>query len=447
MAKKSPGFICTECGAPSVKWTGSCGRCSTWGSVEPTASEVSAADATDLVALETFDGSQAVPVPTGIGECDRVLGGGLVPGSVTLLSGEPGIGKSTLSLQIALSVAASGASVVVVTGEEAPSQVAARASRLGIIPTSLSVIDDTSVDVIEATLRQTRPQLVVIDSIQTLVVPSVDGTPGSVVQVRAAAHRLTELAKSTTISVVFIGHVTKDGTLAGPRLLEHVVDTVIAFSGDRHHDLRFLRTSKHRFGPTNDVGLFEMTGMGLCGVEDPSARFLADRCVGAPGSIVVPALDERRPVLAEIQALTSPNGDRPSNLSSQGVGAGRLKLVAAVLEQRAGVKLWGSDIFASAAGGAEVKDPGADLGLALAIGSAVTGRAHGSDVVAGGEMGLAGEVRSVAQLDRRLQEAHRLGFRRAIVPASAPDGPVGLKLFRVSTLGEALSAAEQVSAC
>ncbi len=445
MAKKPPGFICTECGAPSVKWTGSCGRCSTWGSIEPTVSGVSGAAATDLVALSSFDGSQAIPVPTGIGECDRVLGGGLVPGSVTLLSGEPGIGKSTLSLQMARSVAASGASVVVVTGEEAPSQVAARASRLGTVPPTLCVIDDTSIEVIEATLHQARPQLVVIDSIQTLVVPDIDGTPGSVVQVRAAAHRLTDLAKSTNISVVFIGHVTKDGTLAGPRLLEHVVDTVISFSGDRHHDLRFLRTSKHRFGPTNDVGLFEMTSTGLRGVEDPSARFLADRCVGAPGSIVVPALDERRPVLAEIQALTSPNGDRPPILSNQGVGASRLKLVAAVLEQRAGVKLWGNDVFASAAGGAEVKDPGADLGLALAIASAVTGRAHGSEVVACGEIGLAGEVRSVAQLDRRLQEAHRLGFRRAIVPSSAPDGPLGLRLVRVSTLGEALAAVNLAS--
>ncbi len=446
MAKKTTSFICKECHAPSVKWTGSCGRCGVWGSVEEVRLVVSSGQSVDLVSLVAFDGTQSVPVPTGLPECDRVLGGGLVAGSVTLLSGEPGIGKSTLSLQIALSVASTGAAVVVVTGEEAPSQVAARASRLGDIPPSLSVIDDTSVDVIEATLRQARPQLVVIDSIQTLVVPGVDGAPGSIVQVRSAAHRMTELAKSTDISVVLIGHVTKDGTLAGPRLLEHVVDTVVAFTGDRHHDLRFLRTSKHRFGPTSDVGLFEMTAEGLRGVEDPSARFLADRCVGAPGSIVVPALDERRPVLAEIQALTSPNGDRPPNLSSQGVGAGRLKLVAAVLEQRAGVKLWGSDIFASAAGGAEVKDPGADLGLALAIRSAVTGRAHAPDVVACGEVGLAGEVRSVAQLDRRLQEAHRLGFRRAIVPASAPDGPTGLKLFRVSNLLEAVNAVESVLA-
>lgn len=445
MAKKTTSFLCSKCQAPSVKWTGSCNRCGEWGSVEEVGSVVSAAKATDLLSLRSFDGAQAVPVPTGIGECDRVLGGGLVPGSITLLSGEPGIGKSTLSLQIALSVANSGSSVVVVTGEEAPGQVAARASRLGEIPASLSVIDDTSIDVIDATLRLSRPQLVVVDSIQTLTVPEVDGTPGSVVQVRAAAHRLTELAKSTDISVVIIGHVTKDGTLAGPRLLEHVVDTVVSFTGDRHHDLRFLRTSKHRFGPTTDVGLFEMTGSGLQGVEDPSARFLADRCVGAPGSIVVPALDERRPVLAELQALTSPNGDRPPQLSGQGIGQGRLKLVAAVLEQRAGVKLFGNDIFASAAGGADVKDPGSDLGLALAIRSAVTGRAYAPDLVACGEIGLAGEVRSVAQLDRRLQEAHRLGFRRAIVPASAPDGPTGLQLIRVSTLAEAVGAVERVS--
>ncbi len=368
-----------------------------------------------------------------------MLGGGLVAGSVTLLSGEPGIGKSTLTLQLACSVASSGAGVVLVTGEEAPAQVAARASRLGPIPSSLVVLDDTTVDTIVSTLAAERPAVAVIDSIQTLRVAHIDASPGSVSQVRESAARLVAVAKAEAISLVLIGHVTKDGALAGPRLLEHVVDTVLSFTGDRHHDLRFLRAVKHRFGPTTDVGLFEMSGMGLEAVADPSGRFLADRRLDTAGSMVVPALDGHRPILVEVQALASPHGDRPASIQAEGLSASRAKLVCAVLEQRAAVSTFGQQVFVSSAGGASIVEPGADLGVALAVASAVVDQPFPADLVACGEVGLSGEVRSVPQLERRLGEAFRLGFRTAIVPTSADRGPTGMRLIRVGTVAEAVA--------
>lgn len=389
--------------------------------------------------LSAFDGSTSVPNPVGIAEVDRVLGGGLVAGSVTLLSGEPGIGKSTLTLQVACSVASTGAGVVLVTGEEAPSQVAARASRMGSIPPSLVVLDDTSVDTIVSTLAVERPAVAVIDSIQTLRVADLDASPGSVSQVREAAARLVEVAKVEAISLVLIGHVTKDGALAGPRLLEHVVDTVLSFTGDRHHDLRFLRAVKHRFGPTTDVGLFEMGGLGLEAVADPSGRFLADRRLDTAGSMVVPALDGHRPVLVEVQALASPHGDRPAVIQTEGLSASRAKLVCAVLEQRVAVSTFGQQVFVSAAGGASILEPGADLGVALAIASSVADQPFPADLVACGEVGLSGEVRSVPQLEHRLAEAFRLGFRTAIVPLSTGDGPTGMRLIRVGSVAEAVT--------
>ncbi len=441
MAKDRRVYVCRECGAQFVSWAGQCAQCDGWATIEEAsvaAPRGSAADIPNVEPLSQFDVAGAVPIPTGLDEVDRVLGGGLVPSSVSLLGGEPGIGKSTLSLQMAMSVAAAGSSVLVITGEEAPTQVAARAGRLGSIPDELSVVDTTDVDTVVAAITAAKPQLAVIDSIQTLEAAGVDSAAGSVTQVRAAAHRLVEVAKRTGTSVVLIGHVTKDGNLAGPRLLEHVVDTVLSFTGDRHHDLRFLRAVKHRFGSTNEVGVFEMLPAGLAAVDDPSSRFLADRRPGVAGSVVVPTLDQRRPVLVEVQALASAHGDRPVSLTANGVSSPRLKLVAAVVQERGGIALWGNEIFASAAGGAEVTEPGGDLALALAIATAATGVGLAADVVACGEIGLSGEVRSVAQLDRRLQESHRMGFRRAVVPRSATAGPTGLELIRVDTLADAL---------
>lgn len=441
MAKQRRVFVCRSCGAETPAWTGQCTSCEGWATIEEMLQSRprSAAPARTVDPLCEVDGTTSVPNPVGLVEVDRVLGGGLVAGSVTLLTGEPGIGKSTLTLQMAVSVASTGAGVVLVTGEEAPSQVAARADRLGSIPPSLVVLDDTSVDTVVSTLAEVKPAVAVVDSIQTLRAPDVEAAPGSVTQIREAAARLVTMAKATGTSLIIIGHVTKDGSLAGPRLLEHVVDTVLSFTGDRHHDLRFLRAVKHRFGPTTDVGLFEMKASGLEAVVDPSGRFLSDRQLDTPGSIVVPALDGHRPVLVELQALTSPHGDRPAAIQAEGLSASRVKLVCAVLEQRAGVGTFGHQVFTSVAGGAEVAEPGADLGIALAVSSAVAGRPFPAEMIACGEVGLSGEVRSVPQMQRRLAEAHRLGFRTAIVPRSAADGPVGMRLVRVGTVAEAVT--------
>lgn len=440
MAKPKRVFVCTACGAEAPAWTGRCSACDGWATVEEQASVAAPRSAASAatVPLDSFSGAGSVPLPTGVDEVDRVLGGGLVPGSVTLISGEPGIGKSTLTLQVALSVAGSGAAVVLVTGEEAPTQVAARAARLGVLPDTLVVLDHTEVEAIAGVFSTDKPQLVVVDSVQTLRSHGIDAAPGSVSQVRESAGKLVALAKRHQVTVLLVGHVTKDGSLAGPRLLEHVVDTVLSFDGDRASELRFLRSAKHRFGPTTEVGLFEMSSDGLSAVADPSQRFLADRPQTASGSVVVPVLDGHRPVLVELQALVAQCHDQPAAVTANGIPASRLKLVLAVLEQRAGERLAGQDVFASIAGGGKTDDPGVDLALALALWSSRADRPLGDDILACGEIGLTGELRAPEQLDRRLQEAYRMGFRRAIVPSSTVGGPTGLELIRCPSLGAAL---------
>lgn len=439
MAVSRTRYVCRSCTAVTPTWTGRCGRCGQWDTVSEVSADAVQRQPTELRALVDIGGSAAVPVPTGLPEVDEVLGGGLVPGSVTLLSGEPGIGKSTLTLQIAASTAATGAGVILVAGEEAPAQVAARADRLGEVPTSLTVLDAIDVDVVVAHLLDHRPQLMVIDSIQTLHASDIDSGPGSATQLRECTTRLLAAAKSASVSLLLIGHVTKDGTIAGPRLLEHLVDTVLTFSGDRQGDLRLLRSLKHRFGPTTGLGVFEMVATGLESVPDPSERFLRDRLVGVPGSVVVPLLDGRRPLLAEVQALAVPRGQGAAPLTAQGLPSGRVRLVAAVLERRAGVRLDQVDGFVSLAGGGRSDDPGADLAVAVALWSTINDIIIPPDVVVYGEIGLAGEVRGCGQVERRLQEAHRLGFRRAIVPAATGDAPTGLRLARCGTVGEALA--------
>lgn len=388
--------------------------------------------------LESVNRSTSFPIPTGLVEVDRVLGGGIVPGSVALLSGEPGIGKSTLSLQIIQSVAASGGSVLLVTGEEAPAQVAGRADRLGPIPASVSVLDVVDVHAVTATIAELGPQLVVVDSIQTMHDGDLDGAPGSVSQVRQVASHLVAAAKRHGCTIIMVGHVTKDGSLAGPRQLEHVVDTVLSFEGDRHSDLRRLRALKHRFGATTEVGLFEMTYEGLAPVLDPSARFLSDRLVDVPGSVVVPILDGHRPLMVEVQTLIQGRSDGQVQRTAQGFAAARLKLAIAVLAGRAGIDLAPFDVFASVAGGVRTDDPGLDLGLTLALASGVAGTVISASAVAIGEVGLAGELRAVPRMDLRLQEAYRVGYRTAVVPASTSDGPSGLKLVRCQRLDQAV---------
>jgi DNA repair protein RadA/Sms len=435
-------FRCTDCGADAPKWVGRCPSCSAWNTLVEDVEEVSPAPvrahtARPPVRIGEVDQSEGAPVPTGSPELDRVLGGGLVPGSVTLVGGEPGVGKSTLLLEVAARRAQVGGTVLYVTGEESLSQVRARAERLGAVSTGLWLASETSMPDVLAAIESTHPDLVVIDSIQTMADPDLGSAPGSVVQVRECAHRLVREAKERTVTVVLVGHVTKDGSLAGPRMLEHVVDTVLSFEAE-HHALRLLRATKHRFGPTNELGLFEITESGLVPVADPSGLFLTDRRPGVAGSAVVAIVEGHRPLLVEVQALVSPSALAMPRRSAQGVDQGRLSMLLAVLEQRAGVPFVGFDVYVSVAGGVRLTEPGSDLGLCLALASARLDRSVAATVVACGEVGLVGELRSVTQMPRRLTEAARKGFTRAVVPASSPNGVEGIDLCRAASLSDAL---------
>jgi DNA repair protein RadA/Sms len=402
-------------------------------------------------------GDAVAPVPTGEAELDRVLGGGLVPGSVTVLGGEPGVGKSTLLLQALASIAdgrghpaaggaptpggvsgRGGASCLYVTAEESARQVALRAERLGVSSPSLWLVAETSLAHVIGHVDALAPDVVVVDSIQTVHDPDLPSAPGSVGQVRGCAQRLVGEAKARGVSVVLVGHVTKEGGLAGPRVLEHLVDTVLAFDGERHHALRMLRAAKHRFGSTHELGLFEMGEGGLVGVPDPSALFLADRQPGVPGSVVAPVLDGQRPLLVEVQALVVPSNAPSPRRTVQGVDAGRLNQVLAVLERHAELDLSRAEVHVAVAGGVRVGEPGADLAMALAVVSSATERPLPADLVTCGEVGLGGELRQVHRTERRLAEAARLGFRRAVVPRSAPDAPTGMCLTRAASIGDAI---------
>lgn len=448
MAKLKLIHRCTECGSSFPKWSGKCLSCGAWNSLVedvegPDDRHVTLAAGLALVPpgeatlIGDVNSNDSTPVPTGIDELDRVLGGGLVPGSVTLLGGEPGIGKSTLLLQL---LANATGSRLYVTAEESAQQVRLRADRLGAVSDDLWLLSEMSLPHIITTIDKVNPSLVVIDSIQTVVDPELSSAPGSVVQVRGCAHRLVQEAKRRNVPVVIVGHVTKEGGLAGPRVLEHVVDTVLSFEGERHHALRMMRAVKHRFGPTNELGLFEMTEQGLIGVPDASQFFLADRRTGVAGSVVVPTIEGQRPLLVELQALTNQvSGNVPARRSAQGVDQGRLSMLLAVLERRARISLAAHEVYASVVGGVKLTEPGADLGLCLALVSAVQNTALPADLVVIGEVGLAGEVRQVGHIGRRLHEASRLGFGRAIVPASAPEIDAAIRVQRVSTLAEAIS--------
>jgi DNA repair protein RadA/Sms len=390
----------------------------------------------DLISIGS---SCSALMPTGVPELDRVLGGGLVPGSVTLIGGEPGIGKSTLLLQCLSGLARAGHKGLLVAGEESPEQISRRARRIGAAVSGIGVLADTDLDVVLAAIGETGPDVVVVDSVQTLTDNLVGSSAGTVAQVRECATALVQLAKSTGTAVVLVGHVTKDGSLAGPRALEHVVDTVLSFEGERHHALRLLSAVKHRFGATGELGVLEMTGHGLVGVDDPSGMLLAERRPGVAGSVVVPLAEGPRPILVELQALVSRSALANPRRSAQGLTPGRLALLIAVLEQRVYLSLFSMDVFASVVGGARISEPAADLGLGLALASAASGVALPPDLVACGEVGLGGEVRQVSRMERRLGEARRLGFRRAVVSESAPVPPNGLEVIRVGTLAEAVA--------
>jgi DNA repair protein RadA/Sms len=449
MARLRTTHRCSDCSAAAPKWSGRCATCGAWNTlIEEVEAPRPAGGPLDGIGpadrptpILEVDTSEGAPRPTGVAELDRVLGGGLVPGSVTLLGGEPGIGKSTLLLQVAAARARAGESVLYISGEESKQQVRARAERLSALEPRMWLLAETMLPAVVAALDEVRATTVVVDSIQTVMDPDLGSPPGSIVQVRECAHRLVREAKERGMAVILLGHVTKDGGLAGPRVLEHVVDTVLSFEGERHHALRLLRAAKHRFGSTSELGLFEMTERGLAGVPDPSGLFLADRRAGIAGSVVVPIVEGQRPLLVEVQALVSPSALALPRRSAQGLDNSRLALLTAVLDKRAGLGMSTLDVYVSAIGGVRLAEPGSDLGVCLALASSLTGEVVPADLVACGEVGLAGELRQVAQTPRRLAEAARLGFKRVIVPASAPNGVDGVEVLRARSLLEALALA------
>jgi DNA repair protein RadA/Sms len=446
MARTKTLFRCTECGSTEPKWAGRCVGCEAWGTlVEEIDGPAGIGGVVPVlpptmppIQISDVDPTEFTARPTGIAELDRVLGGGLVPGSVTLLGGEPGIGKSTVLLQAAAEVAAAGRKVLYLSGEESAQQVRLRAERLGALHPMLWLATEVALPQVLGAIASVEPDLVIVDSVQTLLNPDLASTPGSVGQVRECTHRLVQEAKRTGCAIVLVGHVTKEGALAGPRVLEHMVDTVLSFEGDRHHALRLLRVVKHRFGSTQELGLFEMGEKGLAGVPDASGMFLADRRLGIPGSVVVPTLEGARPLLVELQVLTTPSTLPSPRRSAQGIDNGRLALLLAVLQQRVGVQTGQVDVYALAVGGVKIVEPGADLALGLAVVSSLTGTPVPADIVACGEVGLCGELRQVAHTPRRLAEAARLGFKRAVLPFSAPAPPPGIVAIRVGTLIDAV---------
>ena len=457
MSRSQSRYVCQTCGASVLRWEGQCRTCGEWNTLvetvvrdEPRArpAAVTAGRASPVPLSHAGEAEAEVRRPVGIGELDRVLGGGLVAGSVVLLGGEPGIGKSTLLLQISAGVAAGGVTVLYATGEESTGQVRLRASRLGLssgaVGDAIRVVAETGVGRITDLARESRPGLLVVDSVQTVTSEELDGPPGSVGQVREATLRLMELAKAEGVPVILAGHVTKDGTLAGPKTLEHLVDVVLSVEGDRTGGLRLLRAAKNRYGSTEEVGVFEMQDRGLVEVADPARAFLAEHDAPAPGSVVAPVLEGSRPLLVEVQALVAPTGSPSPRRTASGVDPNRLALLVAVLGRRAGVGLGTHDVYANLAGGLTVTEPGLDLPLALALASSLRDRPVVPGTVAIGEVGLLGELRGVGGLDRRLREAARLGFTRAVVPRARGRDAVSLPGVEVVEVGS-LAAAVRVA--
>jgi DNA repair protein RadA/Sms len=441
---KVPAFTCTACGAAHTKWSGRCEACGAWNTIVEEAPLSAGPAAKSLggargakVALSTLATSEpeAPRVASGMGELDRVLGGGLVPASAILVGGDPGIGKSTLLLQAAASFARAGLKCVYVTGEEASAQVRMRAARLGLADAPVLLAAETNLRDILTTLEAEKPGLAVIDSIQTMWADNVESAPGSVAQVRAAAHELTTFAKRRGMSVVLVGHVTKEGQIAGPRVVEHMVDTVLYFEGERGHQFRILRAVKNRFGPADEIGVFEMTGAGLAEVSNPSALFLSERDTPSAGSVVFAGIEGTRPVLCEIQALVAPAPAGQARRSVVGWDGGRLNMILAVLEARCGIPFAGQDVYLNVAGGLRINEPAADLAVAAALLSSREDRALPAETVVFGEISLSGAVRPVGQTEQRLKEARKLGFTAALMPDDKKATPeAGLTVQRIPDL-------------
>ncbi len=444
MAKpvKDP-YRCSECGWTAGKWVGRCGECQAWGTIE----ELGAPKKQTLIA--TAVSSPALPIAevelasasarkSGVDELDRVLGGGLVPGAALLLAGEPGVGKSTLLLTVA---SLFGEQALYISGEESPSQVRLRAERLGALSKNLYLAAENDLGAIISHLESVNPKLLIIDSIQTIGTSAIDSAPGSVSQIREVSAALIRICKERSISLVLVGHVTKDGSIAGPRLLEHLVDVVLQFEGERHSRLRLIRATKNRFGPSDEVGCFDLHDGGIEGLPDPTGLFTTRHAEPVPGTCVTVALEGRRPLLAEIQALVGNDRDVDygnARRVTSGLDSSRTAMTLAVLELRAKVKLSGRDVYVATVGGMKIQEPAADLAIALAVASGAHGLALPSDLIALGEVGLAGEIRRVQGVSQRLNEAFRLGFKRALVPAGSDVKIDGMDIVEVSRLDQAI---------
>jgi len=451
MAKDKTIYTCTECGGSTPKWQGKCPHCGAWNTLiegvaeSPAANRnrfASLAPASEVAVLADIEAAEVPRTPTGIGELDRVLGGGIVEGGVVLIGGDPGIGKSTLLLQALDGLQRAGVPTLYVTGEESGAQVALRSRRLGLDSSQVKVLAEIQLEKIQATVAAQQPAVAVIDSIQTMYSDQLTSAPGSVAQVRECAAHLTRAAKAGGTTIVLVGHVTKEGALAGPRVLEHMVDTVLYFEGDTHSSFRLVRAIKNRFGAVNEIGVFAMTERGLKGVANPSAIFLSQHSEPVPGSCVLVTLEGTRPMLVEIQALVDSGGPSPRRLSV-GLERDRLAMLLAVLHRHAGVACMDQDVFVNAVGGVRISEPAADLSVMLAIASSLRGRALPKGFIAFGEVGLAGEVRPAPRGQERLREAAKLGFSVAVVPkANAPKGAPreleGLTIHPVERIEEAL---------
>lgn len=450
MAKIRSVFVCQECGSEFPKWLGRCTACGSWNSIVEEVRGGGQGPSCGPLRSGSHGGAQPITsIPsdvmrrfsTGSTEFDRVLGGGLVPGSLVLLGGDPGIGKSTLLLQAAFHFANHAGVVLYISGEESPGQLKLRGARLGALAENLLVLGETDLSVIMDQIKRLQPGLVILDSIQAVYYPQLTSAAGSVSQVRECALQLLGLAKSLGIPVIIVGHVTKEGSLAGPRVLEHMVDVVLYLEGERHHIYRVLRGVKNRFGSTNEIGIFEMGEKGLREVTNPSEIFLAQRPAGAAGSVVIATLEGTRPLLVEVQALVSPTGFGVPRRSATGIDYNRLVMLLAVLEKREGLHLSNQDAYVNAVGGVRIEEPAADLGIALALASSFRGVPCPEGTVVFGEVGLTGEVRAVARLEQRLKEAAKLGFRQCLLPYSNVERLAikpPLELIAVRSVGDAL---------
>ncbi|AZS73417.1 DNA repair protein RadA [Streptomyces lydicus] len=444
--KERPSYRCTECGWTTAKWLGRCPECQAWGTVE----EFGGAPAvrttapgrvtTAALPISQVDGKQATARSTGVPELDRVLGGGLVPGAVALLAGEPGVGKSTLLLDVAAKAASDAHRTLYVTGEESASQVRLRADRIGALDDHLYLAAETDLSAVLGHLDTVKPSLLILDSVQTVASPEIEGAPGGMAQVREVAGALIRASKERGMATLLVGHVTKDGAIAGPRLLEHLVDVVLHFEGDRHARLRLVRGVKNRYGTTDEVGCFELHDEGIIGLADPSGLFLTRRAEPVPGTCLTVTLEGRRPLVAEVQALTVDSQIPSPRRTTSGLETSRVSMMLAVLEQRGRISALGKrDIYSATVGGVKLTEPAADLAVALALASAASDTPLPKNLVAIGEVGLAGEVRRVTGVQRRLSEAARLGFTHALVPSDPGKIPDGMRVLEVADVGQALS--------